>query len=76
MGNCFQTTMCPIYPLAGHVSDNEEEEHLNRDNMPLRPSEIMERHLITPTKKKSNEHISILNILRCAKRADSDIDSD
>ena len=30
MGNCFQTTMCPIYPLAGHESDNEEEEHLNQ----------------------------------------------
>ena len=76
MGNYFQTTMCPIYPLAGHVSDNEEEEHLNRDNMPLRPSEIMERHSINVKEKKSNEHISILNILRCAKRADSDIDSD
>jgi len=75
MGNCFQTTMCPIYPLAGHESDNEEE-YLNSDNMPLRPSEIMERHSINVKEKKSNEHISILNILRCAKRADSDIDSD
>lgn len=76
MGNCFQTTMCPIYPLAGHVSDNEEEEHLNRDNMPLIPSEIMERHLMNVKEKKSNERSSILNILRGVKRADSDIDSD
>jgi hypothetical protein len=76
MGNCFQTTMCPIYPLAGHVSDNEDKEYLNSDNVPLRPSQIMERHSITPTKKKSNEHSSILNILRGAKRADSYIDSD
>jgi len=68
--------MCPIYPLAGHVSDNEEEEHLNRDNMPLIPSEIMERHLMNVKEKKSNERSSILNILRGVKRADSDIDSD
>lgn len=73
MGNCFQTTMCPIYPLAGHVSDNEDEEYLNSDNVPLRPSEIMERRSKI---KNEKERRSILNILRCSKRADSDTDSD
>ena len=76
MGNCFQTTMCPIYPLSGHESDNEEEEHLNRDNMPLRPSEIMERHSINVKEKEKKQSSSILNILLGVKITDYDTDTD